>query len=61
MINVTATALEGAIWNIGIDNYYASPTMTNVTAVGSGGTYTYGVENDASSSPTMNHVIATAS
>ena len=46
---------------VAILNISASPSMTNVTATASGGTYHYGVFNTSSSSPTMTNVTATAS
>ncbi|CAG0959210.1 hypothetical protein GPROT1_00685 [Gammaproteobacteria bacterium] len=39
-------------------NDSSSPTMTNVTATGSGGTYSYGVLNNSSSSTIQNSVLS---
>lgn len=51
----------GNTYSIAIYNGNASPDITHVTAIASGGTYIYGVLNVSSSSPAMTHVTATAS
>jgi hypothetical protein len=60
MTDVIATAM-GVTTSYGIQNYYASPLMTGVSATASSGEdENYGVINSASS-PTMNNVTATGS
>ena len=61
MLHVTATATN-SYNNTGVRNASSSPTMNNVTATATGGsfgTFGFGVSNN-SSSPTMNNVTATA-
>jgi hypothetical protein len=60
IMNVTAIASGGSMYNYGVNNNSSSPAMTNVTATASGGITSYGVYND-SSSPVMMNVTATAS
>jgi hypothetical protein len=60
---VTAIASGGVVNNYGVENYSASPTLTNMTASASGGTNSYGVANyslSSISSPLMKNVIASA-
>jgi hypothetical protein len=56
---VTATASGGPDINVGVNNAGSSPTMTDVTAKGSGAPYNVGI-NNAGSSPTMTDVSAKA-
>ena len=61
--NVTATAIVtvgGETTSLGVYNKSSSPTMTNVTATATGGTFNRGVSNQSLSSPSMNNVTATA-
>jgi hypothetical protein len=63
MINVIATGTGGSNSNYGVANDTGSPTMNNVTATATAtgfGSYSVGVSNNSSSSPTMTYVTATA-
>ncbi len=57
---LTVRNIGGVTSAYAIFNNSASPRLTHVTAIASGGTYNYGVYNYASSSPAMNSVTASA-
>jgi hypothetical protein len=59
MLHVTATASGSGSSYYGVHNDSSSPSMDNVTATATGGTYNYGVSNYYSS-PSMSDVTATA-
>ena len=57
MMNVTASASGGSGSNCGVYNVSSSPTMTNVTAYGSGGTNSKGVFSDSPGTIMINHSV----
>jgi len=58
---VTIENTSGGAYTIAIFNTSVSPTITNVTAVATGGTNSAGVSNREASSPIMTNVTATTS
>ncbi len=58
--HVTAIAFSGTVDSIGVDNEYANPTLTDVTASGSGAAFNIGVYNYYSSA-IMTNVTASSS